>query len=550
MIKKLFSTFHFASLFGFVCWFGLICLSSTSCQSTRVIEPEEAKETKDAVGSPNFLLARGNYVQHCASCHGENRYGISGPALIPEGLNRLKKPEAITAILEGRRATQMPGFSRLLSQEQIKDLVDYIYSPATDEVRWSEASIKASTRSLVPASELKESPQFKADPWNLFFVVTHGDHMLSVLDGDRLEILGSFQMRPGLHGGIKYSSNGRYAYVASRDGWVTKIDVYNLKPVMEARVGINLRNIAISDDGKYLMAGNQLPNTLVLLRTSDFSIIKTWNVADRQATPSRVSAVYAAKPRQSFVIALRDASEVWEINYSEDPPAVHEGLVHDFRTDSGELEQKREMFPLRRIPVDRAIEDFFFNPDYSYLIGTSRDGGKAQILNLIVGRTIKTIDIEGMPHLGSGIAWARNKTIVMAAPNLKAGEISIIDTKTWQVLKKIQTGGAGFFLRSHEKTKYAWADAFLSEKRDEIYLINKNNLKVEKILKPIPGKTAAHVEFTKDGRTALVSIWDDEGYLIAFDSKTLKEIKRIPMKKPSGKYNVFNKTHLSLGTSH
>ncbi|MBK7842364.1 MAG: hypothetical protein IPJ71_01515 [Bdellovibrionales bacterium] len=34
------------------------------------------------------------------------------------------------------------------------------------------------------------------------------------------------------------------------------------------------------------------------------------------------------------------------------------------------------------------------------------------------------------------------------------------------------------------------------------------------------------------------------------DSKTLKEIKRIPMKKPSGKYNVFNKTHLSLGTSH
>ncbi|MBK8204532.1 MAG: hypothetical protein IPK68_20255 [Bdellovibrionales bacterium] len=50
-----------------------------------------------------------------------------------------------------------------------------------------------------------------------------------------------------------------------------------------------------------------------------------------------------------------------------------------------------------RIPVERAIDDFFFNPDYSYLIGTSRDGGKAQILNLIVGRTVKSIDIEGCP---------------------------------------------------------------------------------------------------------------------------------------------------------
>ncbi len=445
MITKLFSAIHSSALVSFVCWFGLLCLGSTSCQSTRLIEPDKAKETKEVVGSPNYSLARGNYVQHCASCHGESRYGISGPALIPEGLSRLKKPEAIATILDGRRATQMPGFSQSLSQEQIKDLVEYIYSPATDEAHWSEASIKASTRVLVPSSELNESPQFKADPWNLFFVVTHGDHMLSVLDGDRLEILGSFQMRPGLHGGIKYSSNGRYAYVASRDGWVTKIDVYNLKPVMEARVGINLRNIAISDDGKYLMAGNQLPNTLILLNTSDFSVVKTWDVADRQARPSRVSAVYSAKPRQSFVVALRDVSEVWEINYSDNPPAVHEGLVHDFRLDSGELEQKKVMFPLRRIPVERAIEDFFFNPDYSYLLGTSRDGGRAQVVNLIVGRTVKAIDIEGMPHLGSGIAWPYKGTVVLAAPNMKAGEISIIDTKSWQVLKKIETGSSASY---------------------------------------------------------------------------------------------------------
>ena len=32
--------------------------------------------------------------------------------------------------------------------------------------------------------------------------------------------------------------------------------------------------------------------------------------------------------------------------------------------------------------------------------------------------------------------------------------------------------------------------------------------------------------------------------------KTLEEVKRIPMKKPSGKYNVWNKITRSEGTSH
>lgn len=69
-------------------------------------------------------------------------------------------------------------------------------------------------------------------------------------------------------------------------------------------------------------------------------------------------------------------------------------------------------------------------------------------------------------------------------------------------------------------------------------------------MRPAPGKTAAHVEFTRDGRYALLSIWDDDGAVVVYDSKTLKEVKRLPMKKPSGKYNVYNKTHRSEGTSH
>ena len=143
----------------------------------------------------------------------------------------------------------------------------------------------------------------------------------------------------------------------------------------------------------------------------------------------------------------------------------------------------------------------------------------------------------------------RNGKTVIASPNLSEGVISIIELDTWKVIRRIETSGPGFFIRSHEQTKYAWADAFMSKKKDTIYVIDKQTLEVVKELTPVPGKTAAHVEFTQDGKYALLSIWEDDGMLIVYDAETLTEVKRLPMKKPVGKYNVFNKTHYSTGTS-
>ncbi len=58
------------------------------------------------------------------------------------------------------------------------------------------------------------------------------------------------------------------------------------------------------------------------------------------------------------------------------------------------------------------------------------------------------------------------------------------------------------------------------------------------------------MEFDRYGKYALVSIWEDDGALVVYDAQTLKEIKRLPMCKPSGKYNVYNKITRSEGTSH
>ena len=60
-----------------------------------------------------------DYQQHCASCHGPDRFGAMGPALLPESLERLKKPDAVKVIAAGRPATQMQGFADKLSTAAI-----------------------------------------------------------------------------------------------------------------------------------------------------------------------------------------------------------------------------------------------------------------------------------------------------------------------------------------------------------------------------------------------------------------------------------------------
>jgi len=128
--------------------------------------------------------------------------------------------------------------------------------------------------------------------------------------------------------------------------------------------------------------------------------------------------------------------------------------------------------------------------------------------------------------------------------------VSIIDTANWKTIKKISTLGSGFFMRSHENSRYAWVDVFSGPDKDAMQVIDKQTLEIVKTLRPAPGKTSAHVEFTRDGKYALVSIWETDGAIVVYDTVTLEEVKRLPMNKPVGKYNVYNKIHYEEGTSH
>ncbi len=473
------------------------------------------------------------YQNNCAECHGSDRLGQTGPALLPQNLKRLRKKKAASAIANGLVATQMPGFGEKLSASQIASLVQLIYTDLPNIPKWGAEEIEASRLIAAEVDKWINKPLYNADPLNLFVVVESGDHHITILNGDTFEPIHRFESRFALHGGPKFTPDGRHVFFASRDGWITKFDLYTLEILAEVRAGINTRNMAISSDGATLAVANYLPHTLVLLSAQDLSVDKIFEVKSTSGESSRVSAVYQARPRDSFIAALKDIPEAWEIS-----------------TDVAAANTKAGMFQLRRISTGEPLDDFFFDQPYDKMLGSSRSGQSARVIDLNSGKTVTDIALPGLPHMGSGITFEYQGKRVMATPHLREARISIIDMANWKVIKTIETKGPGFFMRSHENTNYAWAGVFFGPNRDLVHIIDKRTLEIVKTLRPAPGKTAAHVEFDKTGSHALLSIWETDGAIIVYDAMTFEEVKRIKMVRPAGKYNVHNKITFSEGTSH
>lgn len=488
---------------------------------------------------------RALYVEHCAACHLESRLGANGPALIPDTLGRMYGPKLEDVIAHGRAATQMPGFLDQIGPDGVAAIAAYLAEPLAETPTWGLEDILA-TRSFRDDYTPATTPVFAADPMNVTLAVEIADSHISVLDGDTFAVLTRFETPFAVHGGPKFSPDGRLVYIVSRDGWVQKYDLWGLTEVGRIRAGLNARNIAISADGKWLAVANYLPMTLTILDAETLTPAKVIDIKGKDGRPSRVSAVYQAPPRDSFILALKDIPEVWEISTLANPP--HTGWVHDNRIE-GPPDIKRR-FPVRKITVDHILDDFFFDQGYEHLIGASRETEQAQVIDLVIGRKVAEIDLPGMPHLGSGITWPWRGTTLMATAHLKESMISFIDMKTWKTVKRLETLGPGFFMRSHVNSPHVWADVFFGPNKDVMHVIDKETLEIVETLRPAPGKTVAHTEFTKDGRHALVSIWEDDGAVIVYDAATLQEVTRLPMRKPSGKYNVWNKITFAEGTSH
>ncbi|MBI2754660.1 MAG: hypothetical protein HYX46_14290 [Betaproteobacteria bacterium] len=184
---------------------------------------------------------------------------------------------------------------------------------------------------------------------------------------------------------------GRYAFFASLDGWITKFDTVKQQVAAEVRTGFRTRDLALSGDGKYLAVANDLPTTLVLL-DADLNPLRVHAVKDNTGkTGSRVAALQDAAPRKSFVAALKDVPEVWEISYDPGAEDIAVGMVHDFQYQEGAF--ARGYLNPRRTFLAEPLDEFFLSTDCSELMAPSREAGKLQIVNLDVRRKIAELPV-------------------------------------------------------------------------------------------------------------------------------------------------------------
>ncbi len=385
----------------------------------------------------------------------------------------------------------------------------------------SKTEKEEKTKSYAELNPKKELyvPSMSWNPDELMVVVEKDAEKLLFIDGKTHTEIGrihdiGFQPHTSV-----FSSDKKYMYIISRDGWLSKIDITTLDPVISIRVGENSRGTALTDDDKFLAIGNYEPHNVVIVDTETMLVvetIKTSGEIDNEITGSRVGVVVESE--HDFIIALKDVNSVWVIEQNADKKWVVKNKYPNIGNNKAPL------------------HDGFLTPDGKFFVVAAQGANSVWVLNTQTWKVFGEVPTGKLPHTGPGAVW-KNTTYI---PALEEGLITAIDMTTWKPIASIKTGGPGLFVRSYSKNPeypYVWADTAFGEHKDEIYVIDARVNKIVKTLFPVEGKNSWHPEFTYDGKFVYV-VSQEGGEVMVYDAYTFEVVKRIKANTPSAVSNV------------
>jgi len=337
-------------------------------------------------------------------------------------------------------------------------------------------------------------------------VVEHsGDSRLAEIEG-----LGDLS-----HASVVFSRDERYAYVFGRDGGLTRIDLLEGKIVKRIMQAGNSIGGAISQDGKLVAVSNYTPGGVRVFDADTLELVADISADYGADKPSRVVGLVDA-PGQRFVFSLYDAGQIW-IADMNDP---HKPVITRFKN-------------IGHLPYDALI-----TPDGRYYIAGLFGDDNMALLDLwhpekgvrpiLKGYTKhdKKLPVYKMPHL-EGWAIAGKQAFVPAVGQHK---VLIMDTDTWQSRGEIDVHGQPVFVMARPDGRYVWVN-FAHPDNDTVQVIDAESHKIVKTLKP--GKAVLHMEFTPRGEKLWLSVRDNNRVQV-YDTATLKLLKELPAKKPSG----------------
>ena len=419
------------------------------------------------------------FEKECQGCHGPNHEGGVGSDLRPAVTAKKNAYELAAVVLNGKAGTAMPGFKEKFSKADADKMVDYIQHFKGKKIdQLTLEAVKGGWKNLNDRMEFFKKYPNPADVkknTDICFVTERDAERVAFVDGTNGKILSKHPAGFAVHVTVTNKRQPRYAYSISRSGLVTMFDLNTpgQQKIAEVQVGTESRGLAVSPDGKYLMAGNYVPGGAILMDAMTLEPLKVYPTSsvikpNGDIDSSRVAGIFDTPYGPYIAFALKDGGHVYIIDYSKpgfpivgDIPNIGD-ILHD-----GFLNEGKE--------IGRYL---FIASQGSDVVGVVDFKTKSLVTKIYTGPASK-------PHPGQGSSWY-NETLgqqLGATVNMNLGQVTIWDDH-FDVIRQIPIGGGGLFIGTSEHTPFLWADNVLgaSDVWNQVHLINKQTLELDRII--------------------------------------------------------------------
>ena len=465
-------------------------------------------------GTSNMDFAK-KFEKECQGCHGPIHQGGVGSDLRPKALKAKNAENLAAAILHGVENTAMPAWDSSFSADDAAGMINWLMDwKNTVELTLSLEEVKGTWTKLESRDDLaKKYPVgkdgklgYKGDIANvkdITFAAERDASLVDFIDSTTGKVISRHKAGFAVHVTVTNKKNPRYAYSISRSGKLTMFDIGapGQPALASVQVGQESRGLAVSPNGKYIIAGNYNPGGAVLCDAKTLKPLKVYDTSrvidpDGQIGPSRVASLADTPYGPYFAMALKDGGHTYIIDYSKpDFPIV------------GDIQN-----------IGKILHDAFLNEDEGknfgrYFMIASQGSDLVGIVDFKTKKLAAKVHTgkKSKPHPGQGSSWysKKLKKQLHATVSMNIGSVVIWDS-TWKIVKKIKTNGGGLFIGTAHHTPYVWADCVLGkpDKYNEVHLINKETLKTDKIIKV--GKTKGQLIDAKTKK--VLQEWDTTQY--------------------------------------
>lgn len=367
------------------------------------------------------------------------------------------------------------------------------------------------------------------------FVVERSSESLAVYDLATRELLpnrisGLGDLR---HATMIFSPDLRYAYLATRSGQVSQIDLQKLELVGEVFTSKNSIDNAISQDGRYIATAEYVPGGVTILDARELRVVARHTATfthDGETLPSRVTGIVDA-PGNRFVCVLMEGNEIWIIDASKPDLPI----------------ERRIKTPSHSMPYDAMI-----TPDGRYYVVGHLESDRISVLDLtnpdagvreVSLRDPSTAYARGapvkLPHLAS---WAVAGPWIFV-PLVGESRLAVLDRETWKFERSIPLRGHPVYAVRSPTEREVWV-SFSGEEDDRfVQVIDVEQLAVTATLEL--ADRIYHMDFTPRGSHVLVSAnRANELLLVNASTHEIEDVEEL--NSPSGIFGVWRAFRIGL----